>query len=236
MTRLTLRFILGVALLVVPLAAHADTLLFGYQGFDYESPDPNPATFGEAGSSYVGVGFVPFLFAPLVADTASNQYTYYISGLTPVSTQMFGTFLVVDYGTGSMSIYEDSKATGTPADYGANPPNGVTPSTFVDGTPYLLSTVNNFQFVFNTANGSGSYEGTLNFTGGSQIGNFPTNQRSGWQFAGSSGNALNVPPGYYHQIVGQAFLGEALATRHTTWGALKSLYRNGATTTSGGSR
>ncbi|HET7225587.1 MAG TPA: hypothetical protein VFK69_07700 [Candidatus Eisenbacteria bacterium] len=238
MNKWPLRFLLGVSLLFAASlgVARADTLLFGYQGFDYESPDPNPSTFGEVGSGYVGVGFAPFLFAPLVADTMNNEYTYVITGLTPVNSQMFGSYLVVDYGTGSLSLYEDSKSGGTAADYGQNPPNALAPSTFSDGTLFLQATLTNFQIVINTSNGSGSYEGALTFTGGSQINNFPLNQRSGWQFAGTSSNALNIPPGYYHQVVGQGFLSAPVAAQRISWGALKAVYRAEAPKMSGGAR
>ncbi len=235
MHRWLLRITIGSALLLTaPLAAHAQSLLFDYVGFDYESPNPNPSEFGEPGSSYVGLGLVPGLFAPLVADTANNQYTYVITGLAPLSRTTFGSYVVVDYGSGTLSIYEDSKATGTPADYGSNPPNGTAPASFSDGTPFLVGTLTNFQFVFNAGNGTGSYEGTLNFFGGSQIGNFQPGQESGWTFAGSSGNALNIPPGYAHQIDGQAFANAPLATKHVSWGTLKNVYRAPAVTRQNG--
>ena len=205
-------------------AAHADSLLFDYVGFDYESPDPNPATFGEAGSGYVGIGTVPGLFAPLVADTAANQYTYLVSGLTPVSSTTVGSYIIVDYSPGTLSIYEDSKSTGTAADYGTAPPNPTAPTTFTDGNLFLTGTVNGFQFVYNTATNTGSYNATYTVTGGSQIVNFPLFQRDGWTFAGASGNATNIPDGYLHQVDGQNFLGP-VPTRPSSWGRIKASYR-----------
>jgi len=207
-----------------PRASHAQTLFFDYVGFDYESPNPNPGVFGEPGSGYVGLGFVPGLFAPLVADTASNQYTYVISSLSPVSQTAFGTFVIINYGPGSLSIYEDSKSSGTPADYGSNPPSAVAPATFTDGTLFLTGTLTNFQIVLNTANGTGSYEANFEVTGGSQLVNVPSNQRTGWTFAGASGNALNIPPGYAHQIDGQTFLNQAVRVRSASWGGIKARY------------
>lgn len=200
--------------------ARADSLLFDYVGFDYESPNPNPGMFGEPGSGYVGVGFVPGVFAPLVADTSINEYTYVIMGMSPVSQTFVGPYEIVNYGTGTLTLYEDSKSGGTHGDYGANPPNAVTPTTFSDGTPIMVAQLTNFQFVFNTSDGSGSYEGTLNVTGGTQYGNFT--QTQGWQFAGASGNAVNIPPGYAHQIDGQAFLNEPTLAHRISFGALKA--------------
>jgi hypothetical protein len=211
-------------LLALTTPVTADTLLFDYVGFDYESPDPNPGTFGEAGSGYVGLGTVPGLFAPLVADTTQNEYTYLVSGLTPVNTTVIGTYVIVDYSSGSLSIYEDSKTLGTSSAYGNFPPNATAPSTFTDGTLFLTGTLNSFQYVYNSATNTGSYNATYTITGGSQLANFPLYQRDGWTFAGSSGNALDTPDGYLHQVDGQNFLGP-VPTRASSWGRIKATYR-----------
>jgi hypothetical protein len=213
-----------VTLAVAP-AAHADSLLFDYVGFDFESPNPNPATFGEPGSGYVGLGTVPFLFAPLVSNTTLNEYTFVIQGLSPTSVIPVGSMEIVNYSTGTVTIYEDAKLGGTTADYGTNPPNATVPATFTDGTPIMVGSLTNFQIVVNSSNGVGSFEAVLNITGGSQLGNFPLNQRTGWTFSGTTGEALNIPAGYEHQIDGQAFLNDPVATHRTTWGKLKAGYR-----------
>lgn len=219
--------LLAAALLshALPVAADSPTLLFDYLGFDYEDPNPDPGQFGELGSGYVGIGTVPNLFAPLVADTANNQYTYIMNGLTVSSVAVVGTYLIIDYAGGTLSIYEDSKTTGTTADYGTNPPGALAPPTFTDGTLFLQGTLSNFQFVVNATNGNGGFNADFAVTGGSQIVNFPLNQRAGWTFAGSTGSALNIPPGYAHQIDGQTFLGKPVPTRSMSWGKVKTLYR-----------
>lgn len=222
-SRLWLAF--GAALsLALAVPAAADTLLFDYVGFDYESPDPNPATFGELGSGYIGIGTVPGLFAPIVADTTQYQYTYIVTGMTPVSTATIGSYTIVDYSVGTLSIYEDSKFTGTGANYGSAPPNATAPSSFTDGTLFLTGSLGGFQFVYNAATNTGSYNATFTITGGSQIVNFPVYQRDGWTFAGASGNATNIPDGYLHQVDGQNFLGPVPA-RQKSWGQIKTLYR-----------
>ncbi len=217
-------FAVSAWLVSVP-AAHAQSLLFDYVGFDYEDPNPLPAEFGEVGSGYVGLGTVPFLFSPLTSNTTLNEYTYVVSGLTSTGYSTVSSFRIISYSSGTITIYEDSKSTGTTADYGTSPPNGVAPATFTDGTPILVGTLTNFQFVLNTANGTGSFEAVFNATGGTQFSNFPLNQRAGWTFSGSSGNALNIPEGYAHQIDGQTFLNAPVASRRTTWSRLKAAYR-----------
>ena len=203
----------------------AQILLVDYVGFDYEYPNPDSSQFGEAGSGYNGVGEAPGVFAPLVADPTNNEYTYFITGLTQTNTQVFGTFLVIDYTPGTLSLYEDPKSTGTPFNYGTNPPFGTAPSTFTDGAQILTGTLTNFRFVFNTLNGSGSYEGNFEATGGTQLGALGTNTK-GWTFAGATSNSTAIAEGYYHQIDGQVFLDNSpTPAQPTSWGALKAKYR-----------
>jgi hypothetical protein len=213
------------AVLSLAPAARAQSLLFDYVGFDYESPDPNPATFGEPGSGYVGLGTVPFLFAPLVSNTTLNEYTFVIQGLSPTSVIPVGSFNIINYSAGSVTIYEQAKLGGTPADFVPNPPNASVPTVFTDGTAILVGTLTNFQLVIDTSNGVGSFEAVFNATGGSQLGNFPLNQRTGWTFSGTTGQALNIPEGYAHQIDGQTFLDAPVAARRMSWGRLKAGYR-----------
>lgn len=221
----TMLLALGCVLAVVP-AAHAQSLLFDYVGFDYESPDPDPLQFGEAGSGYVGLGTVPFLFAPLTSNTTANEYTYVMNGLTPSGPpQVFGQFRIISYSTGTITLYEDARLGGTTADFDTNPPSTLAPATFTDGTAILIGTLTNFQFVLDTSAGSGSFEAVFNVTGGTQLVNFPLNQRKGWTFSGATTNALNIPAGYAHQIDGQTFLDAPSAARRTSWGQLKAGYR-----------
>lgn len=225
MRSLVITLLLAACAVALPPAAQAQSLLFDYVGFDYESPNPNPGTFGEPGSGYVGLGTVPFLFAPLVSNTAVNEYTFVIQGLSPTSVMPVGPYDIINYSSGSVTIYEDAKAGGTTATFTPNPPNGDVPATFTDGSAILVGTLTNFQLVINTSNGVGSFEAVFNATGGTQLGNFPLNQRTGWTFSGTTGEALNIPEGYAHQIDGQTFIDAAVAARRMTWGRLKAGYK-----------
>ncbi len=226
MKRLVTPLLLLTALVLAmsPAPARAQTLIFDYVGFDYESPDLLPG-FGEVGAGYVGLGVVPSLFAPLVSDTSLNQYTYVISGMQVNSVQTFGSFQLITYTSGTISLYQDAKSSGTPAVFAPNPPNAQAPGSFTDGTLYLTGTLTGFQFVRNTVNGSGSYEAACVFDGGSNLSNIPPSDRTGWTFAGSTTNALNIPPGYAHQIDGQNFITIPTSAAAGSWGALKRRYR-----------
>jgi len=225
MRRIATPFLLLLLCAGAPAVASAQSLLFDYVGFDYEDPDPNTAVFGEPASGYVSLGLVPNLFAPLVANTTDNEYTYVISGLTPVNLQMIGPYAIIDYSPGTLRVYEDSKSSGTAADYGSNPPNGLAPPSFIDGALFLDGILTSFQFVLNTGTGTGSFEAKFEVTGGSQFPNFPSNQLKGWTFAGATGNATNIPPGYAHQIDGQTFLDKPVLVRNVSWGRFKNAYR-----------
>jgi hypothetical protein len=208
-----------------PAPARAQSLLFDYVGFDYEYPKLGP-TFGSLGNGYQGVGEVQVVAAPLVSDQTNYQYTYYFDGLVASNVQTSGSFEIITYtGPGTLTIYEDSRSSGTAADYGTNPPNAVAPPTFVDGTAILVGSLSNFQYIFNTSTGSGSFQADFTATGGSQLGNLPLDQRTGWTFAGTTGNSVTIPNGYAHQVKGQTFINPPLPTQNTTWGGLKTRYR-----------
>jgi hypothetical protein len=212
--------------LVTPRHAQAAQLFIDYFGYDYESPNPNPLTFGEPGSTYNSLGLAPNLFTPLLPDTVNNQYTYYFSNLNAANVQTFGSFLVIDYFPGGLfQVWEDSKVTGTFLDYGINPPNATAPSTFTDGTKFVEGSIDQFQVVINLATGSGSFDANFTMTGGSQLVNVPANQRTGWTFAGTTANELNRPSGYDHQVDGQIFLNEPVPAQDKTWGFIKARYR-----------
>ena len=222
-TRLFLVLLAGSAVAASP--ARAQSLLFDYVGFDYEHPDLNPAVFGDIGDVYQGIGEVPVLLAPLVSDQTTYEYTYHFDGLTALSRTPVGSFIIITYDPGTITIYEDLRVGGTAFDYGTNPPNGTAPPSFVDGTPILVGQLTNFRYVFNTDTNSGSFDADFEVTGGTQLGNFPLNNRTGWTFAGTTGNSTTIPDGYDNQVDGQTFLHPPTATHTQSWGGLKAKYR-----------
>ncbi len=207
-------------------AAHAQQLLFDYVGFDYEFPVVDPSTFGAIGNGYVTLGEVPVVASPLVSDQTNFEYTYVLTGLTATARFVSPPFVVINYsGPGTLTLYEDSRSTGTHFDYGANPPNGTAPPTFTDGTAILVGDITNFRYVLNTATGSGSFDANFEAVGGTQLGNVPSSQRKGWTFSGVTSNTITIPPGYAHQVDGQTMVPEPTAAHPVSWGAIKRKYR-----------
>lgn len=222
----TFLLVAGISGIVAVPTARAQQVLIDYFGFDYENPIVVPNAVGGVGNGYVGVGEVPLINPPLVADYTNFQYTYFITGLTAVSRVVNGDFVVVEYaGPGTLTLFEDSKTSGTPFDYGSFPPNGTAPSTFNDGNPILIGTLTNFQLIYSNFSGSGSYESDFQIVGGSQYANIPADQRNGWQFAGVTKNTISVPDGYAHQVKGEAMIPLPTSTRTSSWGQLKRIYR-----------
>jgi len=222
----TLLLASGLACLAAVPTARAQTLLFDYVGFDYEDPVVVPGTFGGVGNGYVSVGEVPGVFSPLTSDQTNYEYTYVLTGLTSASRVVAGSFVVVTYsGPGTLTIYEDSRSTGTPFDYGINPPNGTAPLSFNDGTAILVGDITDFRYILNTSTGSGSFDARFEAVGGTQLGSIPLNQRTGWTFAGATGNTISIPQGYAHQVDGQTFLNKPTPVRNGSWGELKRRYR-----------
>jgi len=224
MNKKAIAFLLGMFALNAGFtpAAGAAQLLFDYVGFGYESPNGNPGVFADLGEGYVSVGEVPVLYAPLVFDTGANQYTYHLTA-GPVTLRATNAgFVFAQFNGGTLDVYEDAS---TPFDYGINPPNATAPPTFVDGTLYLQGQLTSFVMVFDANSNSGSFEANYTVIGGSQFANIPENKRSGWTFSGVTGNALNIPEGYAHQVDGQVFVDEVVPAQPTSWGALKANYR-----------
>ncbi len=214
------------AALALPAGAQADQFLADFRGFDYEDPNSTPG-FGDVGDGYNSLGIVLSVNPSLLtADFVNNEYTYRFYNLTATSTESAAPFLFVFYSAGDFDIYEDPISTGTAHDYGSNPPNATAPSTFVDGTNILGGTVTNFVLTIDLSSGTGSFNGDIAFTRGTQSGSIPPAQLNGWTFAGlTSGGGTGTPDGYQHQVDGEIRVPDVVPAEPTTWGQVKSKYR-----------
>jgi hypothetical protein len=198
--------------------AGAATLFLDFYGYDYWDPI----------GCYNAVGYVPAVDDDyLTFDYANNEYTFYATGACIAQADTFGTFVVITFTGGTFDVYGDPLVGGTAADYGTNPPNAVSPSTFVDGECVIGADFTDLTVYFDLSTGEGSLEGTMNLVRGTQLGNIPTYQRNGWTLAGlrafpTPGNP--VPVGYSWQIDGALYIEDPIATEPSTWGSLKHKY------------
>ncbi|GJM43239.1 MAG: hypothetical protein DHS20C21_00810 [Gemmatimonadota bacterium] len=156
---------------------------------------------------------------PLVWDTANYNYSGQISQLLSLGEAVFGTTHVASYSGGLFTIYVDWLPSNH--DYGINPPNATAPSTFTDGiSTYLDGFFTDFTLTYNSVTASGSFSGSLNFTGGDV---FPLlTATEGWTFGANV--AGFSPEGYDLQINGDVFL-SVVSVEDESWGGIKSLYR-----------
>src|ERR1051326_1654720 len=148
--KLGLAGLAGAALLVAAVA-QADVFITDYYGFSWETTPSGQYVPLQSGNTYDIDGVVDAILAPLTSDFQHNQYTFAIQGGVqngPAAVVGSGvdfrgayTEYQVGYFDGAnFSVYEDPLAGGTSANWGVNPPNATSPSTFVDGSPYLTAT------------------------------------------------------------------------------------------------
>jgi hypothetical protein len=172
------------------------------------------------GDELQAVGTVTDISAPLFWQPDLHSYTFYIRDLISVGDAVFGTTHVVSYSGGQLTFYRDSLP--SDADYGVNPPNSTSPSTFTNGDAiYLDGLFTDFVEVYDTASGSGSFSGTLNFTGGIVYPHLT--DPNGWSF-GSNISGFS-PQGYDLQLNGNVYANGPIAVDPQSWGAIKNLYR-----------
>jgi hypothetical protein len=149
------------------------------------------------GDNLSSVGILNDIAHPLVWDTANYSYTWYMRDLVSEGETVFGDLHVVTYTGGLFTIYVDWLPSNH--DYGINPPNATVPSTFQDGiSTYLDGFFTDFTLNFNVLSQSGTFNGTLTFTGGDV---YPLlNATEGWTFG--SNLAGVSPTGYDLQLNG----------------------------------
>ncbi len=231
MKRKALLLIFAVLAFAVPARA-ADTLLFAFTGYDYQNPNSDAVNYLAPGEGYHVVGFVTSFGPDLeyYVDPVNFEYTVYTQNLVVVASTYYGTLLVVDFGNGGRGrYYSDPISGGTHGQYGTLPPNATSPSTFIDGSVRLGGVINSFNLTydFDPSINAGQFSGTMNLDEGPDLVYVqPPPRRNGWTFGGLAGRPNGtIPPGYDNAVQGECRLPASTPTAHTTWGAMKALYR-----------
>lgn len=235
MKRLASLLFCAATLALAAPAAHAtgeEVLLFGFTGFDYEDPDGAPGTYLAPGEGYKMVGTItsvgPWL-EPWV-DESVNEYTVHFFDLTVDQNFFFAPFLTVTFHpNGRGRYYEDALVGGTAADYGTNPPNLTSPSTFIDGVMQIGGKIDNFVLTYDFSINLGNFQGDMTLDEGPDLIYVPPGSYAGWTLAGLNNQGIggnpSVPVGYDHQVDGECRKPGKTPATHRTWGAVKSLYR-----------
>ncbi|HTK31153.1 MAG TPA: hypothetical protein VL332_04260 [Candidatus Saccharimonadaceae bacterium] len=202
-------------------------------GFAWETPANPVNNVSPAGNQLTCVGLVTLFCSPFTdLDPAdpSTEYTFVLSGLSnalATNVQVFGTTTIwtTNYGSGVFSVYAGSPRN-APSELAMpiNPPNATVPANYQDGTAILSGTLANFSVQI-TKTGSnpanGSFRSDYEFTGGtlfSRVSGTGTGLLSGlW-------SVNSLPTGYSAHPDGK-FDNPPTATRGSTWGMIKQLYR-----------
>jgi hypothetical protein len=212
--------ILAFALLALaaPAANAQVQQILHMSGNSFETGGFPPSNLGD---EFQAVGILNDIEEPLVWDTLNYSYTWYTRDLASIGEVIIGTTRIVTYSGGLLTVYVDFLPSNH--DYGVNPPNATSPSTFTDGiSTYLDGYFTDFTLTFNHATSTGSFTGTLNFTGGDV---FPLlSDPEGWTFG--SDIAGFSPNGYDLEINGDVYLfTQPVSVEASSWGAIKGLYR-----------
>jgi hypothetical protein len=233
-------WILFLLLVAVPMTSvHAqppDVIhpsIFGY-AYQLHSAGPDLWTVGNI-FTIVTIA-QPGDLAIIPLDDTLNEYTVVLEDLRVARYTESGGTGFVEFETGMIfSAYEDPRATGTSADFGSTPPpNGVSPSSFIDGTQLALSGTASDSFVlrFDLANGIGfflwrsglpimncallgpGFEGFFRILGEVALPNANVNP------------PVEMPaPGYVFRLMAVSDCDSPLQPSYSSWGRLKSLYR-----------
>jgi hypothetical protein len=204
-------------LLVMATPAFAQQTILHMSGNSWETGGFPPSDLGD---EFQAVGILNDIGPELIWDTENYSYTWYVRDVSSLAEVIVGTTRVVTYGGGLLTIYVDFLPSNH--DYGVNPPNATSPSTFSDGfSTYLDGFFTDFTLTFNHATSTGSFVGTLTFTGGDV---FPLlGDPDGWTFG--SNIAGFGPTGYDLELNGDVYLDTPVSVEPQSWGAIKSLYR-----------
>ena len=246
MTRRLLRLAIVAALFVVavPVSAFAQTgtvIDWGPDSYAWETSYNGTTHLSGPGSVLSAVGVVNGFLGPLAGydpNTATTEYTYFLTGGVTAGT-------VVTVGP-TLSVYKTiyTGATiqfwqGSPrnAAFGTNPPNGTVPSTFTDGSLFLSGTIPTITITVTRTTAGGSYvNGNLDsgdpanglWTGGSALAQVsaggnpcPFRLTGGWDMRPS-----DVLTGYTSQYDGKIDLNCPTPATPSTWGKIKSSYRD----------
>jgi len=215
---------------------------FDANAFAYET-NYNPATLLSApGSQLNVVGIISLFctpFADLNASDPNTEYTFLFTNLTTTAgtqTTLNGPTTIYDtnYGNGTFAIYAGSPRNApTAGSMPINPPNATVPANFTDGPLILNGTLNGFTTNVTKTGGfdpNGSFRTNYTFTGPAAGTYYQRVQGTGpgliqgnWCVVPASSGGC-VPQGYSAHPNGK-FDQPPTATKNSTWGQLKQLYR-----------
>lgn len=216
----TCRIFLGlIAVVVLAAPAAAQGPEIDYFGYAWVTPNPVKTV----GDELEFVGVADFADALFGVDLGVDELTFYFYDLISTGDVPLGGGATYTSFTGGMlEIWRDGAQN---ADWGINPPSPVSPSTFTDGSLFFRGEFNYFD-MYMTADGAGSFEGTLDGLAGEVIASVCNGcaYTVGGSFTEDVG--AQIPEGYVYQMDGVFEIDPAVATETSNWGSVKALFRD----------
>jgi len=182
-------------LLALSPVSHAATVIMHDSGYLYVTGSfPDCAVGDELG----GVGFVSSTSSPISCDLSLNELTWSLAGLTVTDRFTVSTRVYTNFTGGTVKIFVDPSMNG---DYGLEPPNGTSPSTFVDGELFLYGQITSSYMSYDTVRQNGALVALVNFTNGTGLTTLDEPNGNIVQFTFGPADP-NIPPGYEMQAIG----------------------------------
>jgi hypothetical protein len=218
MRKLFTSLVLTLAVALVPLEAHA-IVLVDYLGYAFETGGFLPSEVGDE----LVFTCVATEVSPLTGTSLDlYEVTFYAYGLISSGSFVDGAGnTIVNYVGGTLEVRRDPSFN---ADWGVNPPNATSPSTFADGTLLFEGSFNSFTVAIQP-DGSGVYEGYLDGVAGLILQNICSDCAYTWGGAWTADAGAQIIEGYDLQIDGKLDVLEAVPTENSDWGRVKSDYR-----------
>jgi len=230
MVRGTLVGMLAIGLLVASSASAQSFTMLNFTGFMYEEdnasevvgfPPSNP------GDVLAAVAFIESIGPELDWNTDEVELTLVLYDLVSVGEVDIGGISYIEYVGGALDVVADAYTESwyTAPVYGTDPPNATAPPNFWDGEIYLHGEFFVFYMTYSPTLHTGSFQGTLNWTGGTQLNSLYYGYE-GYTIAGTVDPfAAQVPTGYDLEQVGHVTFDPVIPVEETTWGQVKDLYR-----------
>jgi hypothetical protein len=185
------------------------------------------------GGVLTGMGFIPVIEPPLIFDLENCQYTWVIEGAVLQDYSVEEGIEHYSFSGGTFKVYEDCAVPWNAwySDLNCHGPSWIGEisgaSTFQDGQLFLSGDFDYIMINYYTAYEFGDYDGLMDLTGGSHLGDIPELLRHGWTFGGETDQPWAcVPVGFDYRWDGQLFLVQNPTGNETaTWSGVKAMYR-----------
>lgn len=197
--------------------------------YGWETMYDSGTHMSSAGSQLTVVGKIDVFYDPFLdLDPVATEFTFIFRDLVSLGSLDLGGVISTSYAGGTFEIWQDASNN---ADFGVNPPNATSPSTFTDGALVLAGFLTGFHVVGFAGPGgfSGTYTADFEFTGPvggdlySRVEGCYGTTGGGW----SDSPFIGIPGGYNFEVDGHLTVDDCrpTSTEGSNWGSIKGMFR-----------